>query len=609
MTDTFETDDTPTAEAWLSRAMDAERRGDFLVAYDFAQRGLEAHPGHLWLKHRAVLALARSGATNQARALFSELGLEGAAEEDIASLEARLSKDHALEAKGQERIVRARQTADAYQAIYERPRGYYPGINAATMRLLADSPGEAAELARRVLESCAAAERREGSEDYYLAATRAEAYLLLGDLPAAGDALQRAVAVHGGDYAAVAATRRQLHLICDVKGIGTDLLAPLEAPTVVHYVGHMIAAPGGAGRFAAESEERVAERIAACIDERGVGYGFGSLACGADVLFAEALLRRGAELHVVLPFDKDEFKQISVARGGPSWLARFDDCLARATSVNYATEDSYLGDDVLFAYTSRLAMGLALLRATYLDTAVEQIAVWDGAPAEGIAGTSVDVAFWRARGSRTEVIDCGPPANGQEIAAVGTDLGYSPLRRVARAMLFGDIKGFSKLREAELPRFVNEVMGRFAKVLGAYGERVLSCETWGDAVYVVLPDAATAASCAMDLQAALNGLDLDAIGLPPHLALRLGGHFGPVFEGHNPVSNGPAFFGAHVSRTARIEPVTPPGEVYVTEPFAADLALSQDTPFRCEYVGHMAAAKDYGTMRMYVVKRRYTASH
>ncbi len=44
-------------------------------------------------------------------------------------------------------------------------------------------------------------------------------------------------------------------------------------------------------------------------------------------------------------------------------LARFDRCLANATSVSYATEDWYLGDDALFAYASRLAMGLALLRA------------------------------------------------------------------------------------------------------------------------------------------------------------------------------------------------------------------------------------------------------
>ena len=54
-----------------------------------------------------------------------------------------------------------------------------------------------------------------------------------------------------------------------------------------------------------------------------------------------------------------------------------------------------------------------------------------------------------------------------------------------------------------------------------------------------------------------------------------------------------------MSRTARIEPVTPPGAVYVTEPFAAALVLAGSDRFTCDYVGHMPLAKDYGRLRMY----------
>ena len=61
--------------------------------------------------------------------------------------------------------------------------------------------------------------------------------------------------------------------------------------------------------------------------------------------------------------------------------------------------------------------------------------------------------------------------------------------------------------------------------------------------------------------------------------------------------------GSHVSRTARIEPVTPPGSVFVTEPFAAALELAE-SPFRCDYVGHLPAAKDFGRLRMYRLRRR-----
>ena len=62
--------------------------------------------------------------------------------------------------------------------------------------------------------------------------------------------------------------------------------------------------------------------------------------------------------------------------------------------------------------------------------------------------------------------------------------------------------------------------------------------------------------------------------------------------------------GSHVSRTARIEPVTPAGAVYVTEQFAAALALDAHEEFCCDYVGHMPAAKDFGKLRMYRLFRR-----
>ena len=123
--------------------------------------------------------------------------------------------------------------------------------------------------------------------------------------------------------------------------------------------------------------------------------------------------------------------------------------------------------------------------------------------------------------------------------------------------------------------------------------------TWGDAVYVVLSDAFAAARCALQLQEAMSAIDFEAAGLPATMALRIGGHLGPVFPTYDPVLRADGFMGSHVSRTARIEPVTPPGGVYVTEPFAAALELDGRADFVCDYVGHMAAAKDYGRLRMY----------
>ena len=97
-------------------------------------------------------------------------------------------------------------------------------------------------------------------------------------------------------------------------------------------------------------------------------------------------------------------------------------------------------------------------------------------------------------------------------------------------------------------------------------------------------------------------------GCLPELALRLGGHVGPIFPVIDPILNRQSFVGAHVNRTARIEPVTPPGAVYVTSPFAAALELAGGHSFACDYVGQRPAAKDFGVLRMYRLRRTNNAS-
>ncbi|MBT5458434.1 MAG: adenylate/guanylate cyclase domain-containing protein, partial [Rhodospirillaceae bacterium] len=338
--------------------------------------------------------------------------------------------------------------------------------------------------------------------------------------------------------------------------------------------------------------------------ENDVGFAYGSLACGADILFAEAMLARGGDYNVVLPFRTDEFIDISVRPGGEHWVGRFQNCLDKAASVHFATEDSYLGDDHLFAYATRLAMGLALLRARYLDAPVRQIAVWDGRPAaaNAAAGTAVDIDMWRGFGFDQLIID-SPASDGASPPTITPDAAQS-VGRVNRALLFGDVKGFSRLDDRQLPLFVDEVLGAMAATLNNYGDDILFRNTWGDGIYLVFADVSQAARCALNLQIAMAGLPLEQLGLPDHIGLRLGGHFGPVYESLDPIVGGVNFFGAHVSRAARIEPITPEGCVYVSEPFAAAIALDPTREFTCDYVGTTPMAKGYGDLPMYLLRRR-----
>jgi hypothetical protein len=602
-------DSSRTAAAWLEAVRDAERRGELLSAFDLAEQGLEEYPGDVALRFRAVLALARTGSTDQAARRFIQFDLSAVDTEDVAALEARIQKDEALAATGSERRRLAARAANAYRVIRDRTHGYFPAINAATLTLVAGDGAAARALAGDALDLVAVS----GEATYFAVATQAEARLLIGDEDGARAALKRAAGLHEGDFGALSTTRRQLRMICAVSGINPEMLSALAGPAVAHYCGHRMAGPGEKGRLQSDQEDDVASRIANAVGRRPTGYAYGSLASGGDILWAEALLASRCELHVVLPFALEEFVGTSVAPAGRDWVERFERCLRAAATVSYATIDAYLDDEVLYGYCAELAMGMALVRARHLDSDVHQLALWDGEAPIGVAGTAVDVARWSETGHDLVVVaPRGRPSAGAA-AGIGADRTRVPSpptdsgahrRRVIRAMLIGDISGFSKLTDEQLPTFAEVVLGAFARVLADYEEDVEYRNTWGDALYAVLSDAPTAARCALDLQAAMGALDLETVGLPLHLAFRLSGHIGPVFPIRDPVLNADSFMGSHVSRTARIEPVTPPGAVYVTEAFAAALELSGASDVGCDYVGHMPAAKDYGRLRMYRVRRR-----
>ncbi len=595
--------------AWISEIHDANARGELLQAFDLADRALEEYPDDSVLRYNAVLALARTGATRQARTRYDRFKLGDLIADrpadaftiDVAALDARIAKDQALQEIGPKRKRLLAIAAGRYNDIFRRTGAYYPGINAATLKLLGGDLRSAQALAREVLKIFAGGHAGGSTDEYFARATEAEAALIIGDLGSAGSALRAAALATGRDFSSIATTRRQLKLVCAARGIAPEVLEAISVPSVIYYAGHL---PGP--RFPQASESSVRDQIAAALRRHDVGFGYGSLAAGADILFAEELLRKGAELNVTMPFGLEEFKRVSVARAGKSWLPRFDSCYSAAKSVTYATTDQHFSEEGLFAYASEMAMGLATLHARSLDSKVRQIVVWDGMPARehrGLIGTAADVYRWRKLGLMSEVIRPTPVGKAARASSPAPrQMVRKPGDRTIRAMLFGDIKWFSRLSEPQMPIFTREVIGMFARVLGRHGRKILYRNTWGDGLSVTIADVETAASVAIELQEAMAAFDFKRVGLPD-LALRLGTHLGPVYRLRDPVLKRICFTGAHVCRAARIEPITPEGSVYATEAFAAALATTPNAKFTCEYVGQVPAAKNYGTMRMYSLKR------
>ncbi len=421
--------------------------------------------------------------------------------------------------------------------------------------------------------------------------------LILGDVEAARRALTRAVAVAGDDLAAVAVTRRQLKLVCEATSTDLAVLDELRPPTILHYCGHRIDPTGVSGRFPPDLEARVDAEVRSFVTEHRIGFAYGSLASGADILIAEALLDQGVPLQVVLPFDTTEFELTSVKPAGPGWVDRFRSCLVRAESVAHASDSSFMGDDELYGYAGRIAMGHALNRAAFLDAPAEQLAIWDQAEGVVLAGTAHDVAVWKSSGHPTQVIALRPPEDSPEVA-----IPQSATRQIG-AILFADFHGFSRLRDEQFPLFVNDVLARLGAVFDDHGTTVLWRNSWGDAIAAVLTDVTEAAECALGLHEALTRIDLAAIGLPADLELRIGAHAGPVMAIVDPVTHKPTYWGRELTRAARIEPRTPEGEVYVTDAFAALLSLEPDVPFATEYVGRVTTAKGFETIPMYRLRR------
>ncbi len=115
-------------------------------------------------------------------------------------------------------------------------------------------------------------------------------------------------------------------------------------------------------------------------------------------------------------------------------------------------------------------------------------------------------------------------------------------------------------------------------------------------------------SFALDLCDLVVGTDWSRLGLPDDLNLRIGLHAGPVYVGRDPITGARNFFGTHVSRAARIEPITPPGQVYASEAFAALAAGRGAARFGFDYAGQTPMAKGYGTFPMYHVRRASSMS-
>lgn len=589
-------------------------RGDPLLAYDLAQGALARFPGHVRLRQLQGLALARAGDVARAHAAFSALESEGHGDAETLGMLARTAKDLGLrEPAGAARIAHFTRAYRLYERAYgdarrreSAPDAIYAGVNAATMAVLLEEGTRAADIAREVHGIAARSPSGEGAAAYWREATLGETALVLGDIASARAHYRRAAGLAGRRYGDLGSTRRQAVLLAAHLGLdAAEIEAALQPPPVLVFTGHMIDRPDrAAARFPASLEPAVRAAIRERLASLAPAAAYGSAACGADLLCLEAVRELGGETHVVLPFPVADFRRESVEFAGGAWGERLEAALSGATSVTVASDHFASGSTATYEYANLLLTGMGRLRAKALGSRLEALAVLDRGAAGAAGGAGSACGLWETLGIATHEIELGRLRGGA--AAPSADPVAPPpprgaLRHEMRALLFADAVGYSRLTEDQIPRYVERFLGAVAQLNRRTAHRFEHVETAGDGLYLVFRSAPDAARYALELNELASTRDWASMGLPEEFDLRIGLHAGPVFCGTDPVTGGNLFTGPHTSRAARIEPITPPGQVYASAAFAAVAAASGADDLHLRYVGRLPLAKGAGQLALYHV--------
>jgi class 3 adenylate cyclase/tetratricopeptide (TPR) repeat protein len=601
-------DDLQAVHAFVKRALSA---GEFLTGYDAAKATVENHPEDDWLQQRMALALAQMGSSRRAQEILNALIAKDPANRETLSILGRTYKDRwCLEPEKEDYL---RQAFDCYNRAFEvPPPDSYPGINAATIAVLLKETDKAGRIAKTVLEIC-----EQQPDDYWKHATVAEALVVLGDAEGAKHAYRAAVAAESDNLRAFSSTRKQARVLSRQLYGRTDVFDEcFPIPKLVVFSGHMIdAADRRNPRFPPSKEAEVKELLGKQLAAMNAGIGFASAASGSDILFLEAMLARGGKIHLVLPWPAEEFEKTSVAPVGDGvWVERFHKVLEQAASIRILGELYMPGSATGFEYCNLAMNGLARLFARSLDLEITPLAVWDGyAGAPG--GTGSFVRYWRTHRLPVKVVPIAtkPPSMLTSSETFETDAHNdddefeawvrASGRQEIKAIMFADVVGYSKLPETVIPKYVAQFNQRVSRLMAESSSAPINVNTWGDGLFFVFNGVEDAGRFALDLRDLVINTDWIGAGLPRQLTIRIGVHAGPVYVNFDPVVREISFTGAHVSRAARIEPITHEGEVFASEEFAALAAADQSKGFSCDLVGTTALAKSYGLFRVYSLER------
>ena len=363
-----------------------------------------------------ILDLARHGSVRFALSEFVHQGFDKVRhDEDTMALHGRLYKDLFLSQSGRHAIESARESAIKYETAFKETKGFYSGINAATMSLLAGFDEEMVKMrAERIIDLLPPTDTLDYETKYFVEATRAEAQLLLGEVSNARQSMQQAVDHDPLNFSAHASTIKQFRMIAAHRGEAYDWVSDFQPPNTFCYAGHIFGISGEADPknqcLSSKQIKALKVEISELLQTHDIGFAYGALAAGSDILIAESILEEGGELHVTLPINIEAFCEASVKPFGTPWVRRFKSCLKQASSIKIISETAKQRSESLEEQSSLANMGEAIRRAQYYGVGAVQLLIWDEKPRK--SNTAADVVLWGETGRPRLVIKYeGPRSN------------------------------------------------------------------------------------------------------------------------------------------------------------------------------------------------------
>ena len=585
--------------------------GEPLLACDIVREAIENFPHLTQLKFLHAETLFQCGALISAKDLLESMAPE-AYDFQAHFLYAKVCKylwseggkdDNHLQQISMKQFGIAYAIAQKNQNLLEMADS---GINTATMLRALGSKDEATQLAVEVVTRCQEKSNDIGDVHPMVYGFMAEAQILLGNPKRARTYYQKAAAAAKEEINSIIVLRKQLHFLLGIIGGNIHSYDDVfRIPKVGCVTGLIIDnEKENNPRFPAKAEDKIRKALRRAIIKQNIEIGFTSGAPGADLLFADEMINRGFEINMVLPFPIPQFKRVMFdSRTDAHWQQLFDSVIKKTSNIRVLSDDISTDDQSPFNYCNDVISGLAQLRGNAIGSEAINLVIWDEKPIPDLRDTMGSVERMTNQGFIIETIN--PISKKSTITNKYKD-NFIAIRNKQEmvAILFADTVGFSKITERSIPHYVEDFVGSLSATMNKMGIQCLHNNTWGDALFMVFASIQDAASFSLKACEEIRNTNWQRKNLPGDLGLRISLHAGPAYQLIDPITGINNYYGYHISKGARIEPITPPGQVYTSETFAALASSHCALDFICDYVGRVPYAKDFGTFPIYHLKKK-----